>query len=784
MFFASCLSVAQNTILKIVDETQEPFQNVAVYKQTKLLGFSNEKGLFKIQFAESLITLQHPSYRIKKIKILGMDTQKVVLLPKPNEFQAFVINAKRKPELSTRSPLPVFIVNSRQIAFSLPKNAADAMGLQGDAYIQKSQLGGGSPMIRGFAANRILLMVDGVRLNHALFRGGNLHNTLMIDPFALKNIEITNGSNAVIYGSDALGGVIHANFLSNDFVRKKNVEGKLSSLYFSPSQGHSIHADITMRKNNFSLLSSITRQKFSSLMMGNNGPEIYLRNSFVKRVNGQDSIYKNLQPKKQIGTAYSQINFIQKVAYKHSNRLSFNYGLYLAQTSSIPRYDRLILEDNKNQLVNAQWDYSPQKWMMNRFEVKLKEKTKLFNHANFIYAHQYNLEGRVYRKLNSTYQNVLKDKVQAHSINLDAIKKFGATQIFYGAEWLINSITSNGIQNNIVQNTSNKIQSRYPDNSYWTSLGLYTKIKKHWFQKSMFFEYGTRLTRVQSKANLGRFFIANELNSISQENWNLSQSIGLVKWFSKKHKVSSNLSTGFRAPNIDDLSKIFDSEPGKVIVPNPTLKPEKTYNIDLGWQANFFKKNQLYVGGFYTKLNDAMARQNSQINGLDSMLYMNVLSQVQRLENIASGEIIGVKAKFKCVFKNEIVLHGQATFINGKQSNGSSLRHVTPNFGHMALRKYFGSHRLEVLCQWNASMPYHRLSLSERAKPHIYALNKEGKPYAPAWAVFHINSQFLVLKRFLLHLNIENLLDKRYKTYSSGLVSPGRGINGGFSFKF
>ena len=81
--------------------------------------------------------------------------------------------------------------------------------MSGHVYIQKSQLGGGSPIIRGVSTNRLVLSVDGVRLNNAIYRAGNTHNIISIDPFSIENTEIIMGSSSVMYGSDAIGGAMN-----------------------------------------------------------------------------------------------------------------------------------------------------------------------------------------------------------------------------------------------------------------------------------------------------------------------------------------------------------------------------------------------------------------------------------------------------------------------------------------------------------------------------------------------------------------------------------------------
>ena len=106
-------------------------------------------------------------------------------------------------------PQKIVSINAQSIAFGNSQTSADLLQQSGQVFVQKSQLGGGSPMIRGFATNRVLLSVDGVRMNNAIFRGGNVQNVLSIDPFSIKNTEIIFGPGSVIYGSDAIGGVMN-----------------------------------------------------------------------------------------------------------------------------------------------------------------------------------------------------------------------------------------------------------------------------------------------------------------------------------------------------------------------------------------------------------------------------------------------------------------------------------------------------------------------------------------------------------------------------------------------
>ena len=99
------------------------------------------------------------------------------------------------------------VINQQQIQNSNTATSAELLLLSPSVTIQKSSFAGGSPILRGFEANRVLLIVDGVRMNNAIYRGGHLQNSLTIDPFIIENCDVIFGPSAVTYGSDAIGGV-------------------------------------------------------------------------------------------------------------------------------------------------------------------------------------------------------------------------------------------------------------------------------------------------------------------------------------------------------------------------------------------------------------------------------------------------------------------------------------------------------------------------------------------------------------------------------------------------
>src|SRR5690606_34141310 len=210
-------------------------------------------------------------------------------------------------------------------------------------FIQKSQMGGGSPMIRGLSTNRLLMTVDGVRMNNAIFRGGNLQNVISIDPFTIRNTEVTLGAGSVVYGSDAIGGVMSFYTQTPQLSYSDSIyfKGHVVGRYATANKEKTGHLDFNLGIKKWAFLTSVSYTDFDDLRMGSHGPIDYIRTEYVQTSDGVDRVVPNTDPLIQIPTGYDQINFLQKVRYEPKEDWSFDLGLYYTTTSKYSRYDRL-----------------------------------------------------------------------------------------------------------------------------------------------------------------------------------------------------------------------------------------------------------------------------------------------------------------------------------------------------------------------------------------------------------------------------------------------------------
>lgn len=731
---------------------------------------------------DELLIITNKSYN--EIQILKSDIVKannIVYLIKLVDLDEIVISASKFKQSSRDIPQKILNISSEEIQFTNPQTSADLLENSGNVYIQKSQLGGGSPMIRGFSTNRLLITVDGVRMNNAIFRSGNLQNVISIDPFAVQNTEITLGAGSVVYGSDAIGGVMSfytkKPLLSykNDLYFKSNALARYASANFEKTG----HVDVNFGLKKWAFLTSISYSDYDDLRMGAHGPNEYLRPEYVENINGVDTVVSNDKHLVQKPTGFSQYNLMQKVRYEPKEDLSLDLGLYFSHTSDYSRYDRLLRYRGDN-LRSAEWYYGPQQWLMANFQyTRLRSNSNLYDKVQTTFAYQNFKESRHDRDFQSEIENIRKENVNAMSFNMDLEKQISPkTELFYGFEYVYNLVNSIGEEKNVNNGTTSPTVSRYPDGSSWQSAAIYTSLKYKPSSKFIF-QSGLRYNQVFAKANftdnnqyLNLPFDSAEINSGA-----LTGTAGISWLPSKTIQWKLNVSTAFRSPNIDDVGKVFDSEPGSVVVPNNNLKPEYAYGGELGLLLNFENKVLIDVGTYYTFLDNALVRRDYTINGESEIIYDGELSNVQAIQNASKAWIYGFELGLKINFTDSFKLTSQYNVIGGsEEDNGVEVpvRHVAPNFGNTHL--VFNKNRfiLDAFINYNGELSYNQLAPSEKGKDYLYAIDENGKPYAPSWYTLNFRTQYELKNDLRITLGLENITDQRYKTYSSGIASSGR----------
>ena len=772
--------------LVVVDESDDqPIPGVAVFNDLKTrTAITDFDGFVEVEEFNPLdkIYFQHISYH--KISILKSTLQDTVFLsPKATNLNEVVISASKFEQNKKEVPQNIISITSKGIQLSNPQTSADLLSDSGRVFVQKSQLGGGSPMIRGFSTNRLLITVDGVRLNNAIFRGGNVQNVLSIDPFNVEKTEVILGSGSVIYGSDAIGGVM--NFYTTTPKLSESTTPSLTARstvrYASANNEKTAHLDFNLGFQKWGFHSSVSVSDFGDLKMGAHGSDDYLSLHYAESVNGQDIMVSNTSPRVQKFTKFRQMHLSQKVLFKANDDLKFDLGLHYSTTSDYPRYDRLSTYGSDGVLHYAEWNYGPQDWFLANLQMtKLSSRSNLYDKIKISAAYQNFKESRITRKFNSDTRKTQKENVDAISLNLDFYKSLSNNStISYGTEYIYNRVGSSGYKTNIDTNTADAIESRYPNGSKWQTLAAYLS-HKYKPNSKLTIQSGIRYNYVTINADLSdnNTFFNLPFKMANLDTSALTGTLGFSWSPNSTFLWKLNTTTAFRAPNIDDVGKIFESEPGLIVVPNSDLKPEYAYGGELGVTVNLDESVIFDGSAYYTYLDNALVRKSFTVGGATEMEYDGALSEIQAIQNASKSWIYGFEAGLKVRFSKALKFTTQYSYVHGVQEDTAGVelpvRHVAPVFGNAHIIWKYNKLQMDGFINYNGTL--RGSDISAELADSLFALDAQGNPYAPSWYSFNLRSQFDFNKSLSFVGAIENITNQRYRTFSSGISAPGTNL--------
>ena len=785
LFGLCCITFAQTVTIKD-SETKEPVELVSLVSPIpEAHADTNMKGQADISAfkgAEEII-ISRLGYETKRLSYAELEELSFELFLKPKSFNMYniVVSATRWRQTSADVPSEIITISPLEVELQNPQTAADLLGVSGKVFIQKSQQGGGSPMIRGFATNRLLYTVDGVRMNTAIFRGGNLQNVISLDPYVTENTEVFFGPGSVIYGSDAIGGVMSFQTLTPQFSLKDKplIAGKVEARHSTANKEMSGHFDVNVGWKKWALISSYSSFNYDHLRQGSHGPDDYIKDFYVQRQDGIDRVITQEDPQMQIPSAYSQKNFMQKVRFQPNDKWDFQFGFHYSETSPYGRYDRH--NRTKNGLPRyAEWDYGPQKWMMNNLNFTHTGSNAVYDQLTIRLALQSFEESRIDRSLNSSTKYIRIEEVDAYSGNFDFLKLLGEkNNLFYGFEYVIDEVISTGIDKDIsavnpyssYQGVSSPGPSRYPQ-ATWQSVAAYIN-DQHKFSDKFLLQAGLRYNQFLLDAEFDTTFYPFPFSETRLNNGALTGSFGGVYQPTESMAFMANFATGFRSPNVDDMGKVFDSEPGAVVVPNPNLDAEYAYNLDLGFTKIFGDLMRIDLTGYYTNLQNAMVRRNYTLGGREYIIYDGVLSRVQAIQNAAVANVYGIQAGVEVKLPGGFNFSSDYNYQKGEEElddgTTSPSRHATPWFGTTRLTYDGDKILMQLYAVYQGERRHDDLPEEEKEKYEIYAIDSNGNTYSPAWYTLNFKAMCRITDYLSVSAGIENLTDQRYRPYSSGI---------------
>lgn len=698
------------------------------------------------------------------------------------QLNEVVISVNKVEESKRKVAHQVDVIDAKQIISIQVQTTADLLLSTGKISVQKSQQGGGSPVLRGFEASRVLLVVDGIRMNNIIYRSGHLQNVITLDNASLDRAEVLFGPATTVYGSDALGGAI-CFFTKKPMLayadEKNNLKVNAFYRYGDVNNESTGHVDFNLGTKKIASLTSFTYSQFGDLRGGANQNPLYdktygERFYFVKRFNDKDSLVKNTSRYNQIESGYSQYDILQKVLFQQSEKLSHQLNIQYSNSSDIPRYDRLTDPSNTG-LRFSEWYYGPQERLLAAYDLNKNIESSFFQKIHFGLNYQAIEESRVSRRFNSIYRDSRIENVGVVGGAFDIQRKSEKHVVRVGIDFQYNNLKSTANRKDIVADTTAKLDTRYPDgkNTLLTS-GIYLS-HSYQINENLLLTDGIRVGYSSLKSTfVDTTFFQFPFSDANQQQPLYSGSIGLINTPSDDLKLSILLSTGFRTPNVDDLAKVFETVQGTVIVPNSDLKPEKTINTEIGITKWLGTKAVWENNVYYTQFIDAIVTDNFQYQGKDSIFYQGVLSKVTANQNKGKAYIYGFTSSLSNQITEKFSTDFSMNYTYGRVKTDSAdvpLDHIPPFMAHIGAKYTLEKFSANFFVNYNGWKKAKNYSTSGEDNAQYAPV--EGMP---AWFTANLRVSYKVYKYITIQSGIDNIFDTQYRTFSSGINAPGRNI--------
>lgn len=802
VFFSIAVFGQKITVLD--EETGFPISSATIVnKDQTVTAVTDDKGKADISDFKpnSFLFFSHVSYKGFSISKKKLKAQNFIIkLKKVNaHLDEIVLSVFKNKEQSKRIAEQIVVLSKSDITRESAQTSADLLASVPGIKVQKSQFGGGSPVLRGMESNRVLLVVDGVRLNNAIYRKGHLQNSITVSPSLLERTEIVFGPSSVVYGSDALGGVIHYYTKTPKTSKTPKVKSNLFSRFGTVNQEVTTNMSAELSFEKWASFTSISYSSFGDLKMGkkrSHGFNDWGQVPFYSENIGSNYVATptaNSDVDIQRNTGFNQTDVLQKFFIPLSKNTDLTVNLQYSTSSNIPRFDKLM-ELKSGSLKFAEWYYGPQERFLASTQIAITPKKYWLEKGVFTVAYQNIKESRIQRKFNSLMRLYRNEEVDVFSINGDftvPLTKEKNRNLSYGFEIAYNDVSSIPKGKTIIV-SGNKVtgysgdfnvQSRFPDGgSNYLSTAVYTDYRQD-ISKNSTLNTGIRLTKTRLSAKwIDQSFIILPKTNIELNNTALTATIGYVYKPNVNWQINSVISSGFRSPNIDDVGKVREKS-GNITVPNVDLKPEFAYNAEVGIQK-FFNDRMFSLGfnTYFTVLDNYITREADGT----TILYDGDIGNVVKNVNKDQAYITGYTANYYGRISNHWKTSGSITYTKGRSyDTDEPLSSIPPLFGRFEFTYKNNKIELSANYRFNSKKDISIYNLSEGIDNHVQtpvvdvnATEDVDKYYGtPSWSTFGLNGRYIVNKNVSVQGILTNVFDEHYKEFASGVSAPGRNFS-------
>ncbi len=643
------------------------------------------------------------------------DTLKVVSL------QEVVVTSQRTPMRQFEIPHSVLSIGRKELDNFNPRTTPEALTRSTGVFVQNTNHGGGSPIIRGLTGNQTLLLIDGVRLNNSIYRYGPNQYLNTIDQFSIDKIEVAKGTGAVQYGTDALGGALQILTREPSFSRQNDIfHGNLLGKYMTGDMEKTGRGELDYSSKKFAALIGITYRDFGDLIGGK-------------------------ETGKQSPSGYSEFSFDAKLKFALKEDVQLTIANQFTRQNQVPLYHKVVLENYTFS------NFDPQQRMLTYARLTIQGHQKLLDQIKISTSWQQGIEGRNSQKNGSSVVLNERDEINTVGFTSDVSSRMNDVwTAVSGVEFYHDKVGSARSEININLNGA-IVNNRglYPDDS---KFGNYSIFSLHHLDfGKVIFDGGMRYSYFRisiSDVTLGKVIISPRA---------LVFNAAAMFLLNQNHRIYATFSNGFRAPNIDDMGSLGIVD-FRYEMPAYHLKPEKSQNYEAGYKLLSQTFNGTFAA-YYINLNQLITRVKSEGQFIDGY-------QVYKKENVEKAFIKGFEANFNWRPLSSLEMDGGITYTYGQNiTNNEPMRRIPPLNGRVAAT--YSVHKFFLCAEFLFASKQDRLSAGDKSD------NRISVGGTPGWQVINLYTGYQ-LASIKMKIGWQNLLDTDYRTHGSGINGLGR----------
>jgi hemoglobin/transferrin/lactoferrin receptor protein len=710
-----------------------------------------DAGTYSIRIEHvSYQTLELEKVNVKPGQITVLDT--IFLSTGIYQTENVIITATRTGQKLAEIIPIVTMVNRREIERRNSQTSAEALREESGIFVQKTNHGGGSAIIRGLSSNQILILVDGIRLNNSTYRLGNHQYLTTVDNNMLARIEVVHGPLSVMHGSDALGGTINLVTENPQFSEGANqINYNFSSLYATADQAKTVHAGINFITSKLVFQSGFSYKNYGDLRQGT--------------TNISNKLKTGIPGNTQKPSAFTAYDFNGKIIYTPGIRQKLIATYQQSRQDDVPRFDKYAYNGfNK-------WLYTPQKRDLLYGVYENKNKLGFINSFRSTFSYHRQQEGREKQKLPQSDLTKELDDVATLGFIFQAQSAYKSHLLNYGLDLYIDQVKSSA---QIIDSTQTiqATRGRFPDGARYNSLGIFLEDEYH-FSKAWQLDAGIRYSVFNTDFTISQDAVQTDYQKQFRA---LTGSIGLMFKPNVWSSLSSNFAQGFRAPNLSDLTKYGESKGAVFEVPNLAVKPEEALSLDLNYKVNL-PKLKMVAAVYYMRISDLLISAPDLYKGKPKIISGMDTLNINSKQNAGEAFITGFEWSLRYGFAPGFNFRSNLAYTYGENKTARDpVGGIPPFFGLAGLSWQNRDLFLEAYTRF--AMEQNRLSKDDLDDPRIPIGG------TPGWLTLNIRAEYKISPLIKVNFALDNILDRLYREHGSGINAPGRNLILGLKIKF